>query len=153
MMTKSFLMAAAMTISCLCANAQTEKSTSPAQKSAKVQKRDLTPEDRAVRVLRMMTSKAGLTDAQTSEVNQILIEREKAKAAARNEDGTINKDKIADVKAANKKAEDKLQQVLTPEQWNNWEAFKKETKERRAARKADGNKQQMNRPEMEEDFY
>ncbi len=152
-MIKSFLAAAVMIVSCLTANAQTEKSVAPAQKNASAQKRQMSPEDRAVRVLRMMTSKTNLTEAQTAEVKQILLEREQVKASARNEDGTMNKDKAADVKAATQKANEKLQAVLTAEQWTNWENHKAQMKERRAAKKSEPGKEQINRPEMEEDFY
>lgn len=152
-MIKSFLAAAVMLVSCLTANAQTERAVAPANKNASSQKRQMSPEERAVRVLRMMTSKTNLTEAQSAEVKQILLEREQVKASARNEDGTINKDKIADVKAASMKANEKLQAVLTPEQWKNWESYKEQVKERRAAKKAEQRKEQINSPEMEEDFY
>ncbi len=152
-MIKSILTAAVLIVSCLTVNAQTERAVTPAQKNANTQKRELSPEDRAVRVLRMMTSKANLTEAQSAEVKEILMEREKVKASAKNADGTINKDKIADVKAANQKANEKLQNVLSAEQWTQWENFKTQMKERRAAKKSEQGKEQMNRPEMEEDFY
>lgn len=150
-MIKSILMATVMTFSCLVANAQTN--TAPTHKSKTMRAKDFTPEQRAVRVLRMMTSQVSLADAQSADVKQILLDRENVKASARNEDGSMNKEKIADVKAANKTANEKLESVLSPEQWEKWTSFKNELKERRKANKSSGSDTQMKRPEMEEDFY
>jgi hypothetical protein len=96
-----------------------------------------------------MSSKINISDTQQADVKQILLDRENARAEAKNEDGTIKKEEI---KAANKKANDKLQTILTPEQWKQWETFKAEQKTRREANKAEENNKQS-RPEMEEDFY
>lgn len=144
-------MATVMTFSFLVANAQS--SPAPAQKTKTMRAKDFTPEQRAVRVLRVMSSKVALTDAQSTDVKQILLDRENVKASCRNEDGSINKEKIADVKAANKTANEKLQNVLTPEQLQKWNSFKAEVKERRKGNNASENNSQMKRPEMEEDFY
>jgi hypothetical protein len=112
----------------------------------------MTPQERSVRVLRMMASKVNLSDTQQAEVKQVLLDREIARAEARNEDGTIKADSKESLKAANQKANDKLATILSPEQMKTWEEFKSNQKVRREQNKANSNTQQS-RPEMEEDFY
>ncbi len=145
------LIAIALLVSGTAANAQ-KSDVAPAAKSTNA-KRQLGPEDRAVRVLRMMTSQVGLSDAQTAEVKQILLTRENVRASARNEDGSLNPAKKDEVKAANQKANEQLKEILTPEQWQKWEAYKQELKKRRAEKKAEPGKVAPSGPEQEEDFY
>lgn len=147
-MIKSLFLAATLLISGFAASAQTKQETSKTPASAN-QKRVMSPQERSIRVLRMMTSKVQLSDTQQADVKQILLDRENSRAEAKNEDGTIKKEEF---KAANMKANEKLQTVLSPEQWKNWEAFKAEQKTRREANKATKSEQQT-RPEMDEDFY
>jgi protein CpxP len=150
-MIKTMLIAIALLVSGTAANAQ-KSDVAPAAKSTNA-KRQLGPEDRAVRVLRMMTSQVGLSDAQTAEVKQILLTRENVRASARNEDGSLNPAKKDEVKAANQKANEQLKEILTPEQWQKWEAYKQELKKRRAEKKAEPGKGAPSGPEQEEDFY
>ncbi|MEZ5172997.1 MAG: hypothetical protein R2850_05720 [Bacteroidia bacterium] len=150
-MIKSIVLATTLLFTGVAVNAQTTE-TAPAAKNTRA-KRPMNAEDRAVRILRMMSSKTNLSDAQSAEVKKILLEREQVKVDARNEDGTFNPAKKEEVKAANKKANDDLQKVLTPEQWTKWEAFRAEVKQRRAEKKADPNKGDMRAPDAEEDFY
>jgi hypothetical protein len=147
-MMKSLFLAVAILFSGISVSAQSKQETSktPAPNN---QKRIMSPQERAIRVLRMMSSKINLSDTQQADVKQILLDRENARAEAKNEDGTIKKEEF---KAANKKANDKLQTILSPEQWKQWEAFKAEQKVRREANKTDENNK-ASRPEMEEDFY
>jgi len=147
-MIKSLFLAVALLFSGITASAQAKQETSktPAPNN---QKRIMSPQERAIRVLRMMSSKINLSDTQQADVKQILLDRENARAEAKNEDGTIKKEEFI---AVNKKANDKLQTILTPEQWKQWETFKAEQKTRREANKAEENNKQS-RPEMEEDFY
>lgn len=147
-MIKSLFLAAALMFSGFSASAQAKQETSKTPASNN-QKRVMSPQERAIRVLRMMTSKINLSDVQQADVKQILLDRENARAEAKNEDGSIKREEM---KAVNAKANEKLQAALSPEQWKNWEAFKAEQKARREANKAD-KKDQNTRPEMEEDFY
>jgi Spy/CpxP family protein refolding chaperone len=145
-MIKTMLIAIALLVSGTAANAQ-KSDVAPAAKSTNA-KRQLGPEDRAVRVLRMMTSQVGLSDAQTAEVKQILLTRENVRASARNEDGSLNPAKKDEVKAANQKANEQLKEILTPEQWQKWEAYKQELKKRREEKKAEPGKGAPSGPEI-----
>lgn len=148
-MIKSLLIASALLFGGTFAQAQ---SVQPNNQAAKSQKRqDLTPQDRAIRALRMLSAKTNLTEAQAAEAKQIFIDRENARAEARLADGTMDPAKKESVKEANKKANQKLEALLSPEQMKQWEQFKQEQKARREAGKADS--KQATRPEMEEDFY
>lgn len=144
-MFKSLFLATALVFSGMAASAQSKQQStaSPAQSN---QKRVMTPQERSVRVLRMMTSKVNLSETQQAEVKQILLDREVARAEANK---TNSKEAF---KAANQKANTKLEAVLSPEQWKLWEEFKTNQKARREQNKANPNNQQT-RPEMEEDFY
>jgi hypothetical protein len=150
-MFKSIFLATALVFSSMAVSAQSKQQTnaSPTQSN---QKRVMTPQERSVRVLRMMASKVNLSDTQQAEVKQVLLDREIARTEARNEDGTIKADSKESLKAANQKANDKLATILSPEQMKTWEEFKSNQKVRREQNKANSNTQQS-RPEMEEDFY
>ena len=150
-MFKSLFLAFVLVFSSIAANAQSkqETSVSPAQSN---QKRVMTPQERSIRVLRMMTSKVNLSDTQQADVKQVLLDRENAKAAARNADGSAKATTKEEIKAANQRASEKLQTILSPEQWKTWEEFKSNQKARREQNKANQNRQES-RPEMEEDFY
>jgi Spy/CpxP family protein refolding chaperone len=127
--------------------AQTNSVATP-QTSAPTKQKTLSPEDRAIRVLRMMTSRVGLKDNQQAEVKAILIDRENAKAEAKKL--TEKSSKKVKTQEAQSNADDKLQKVLTPEQWTAWVKFKEEQKAKKVANK-DGSK--SNEPQKEEDFY
>lgn len=121
----------------------TQKTATPAQK------KQMTPEDRAIRVLRMMTVKAQLTDVQQAEVKQILIEREKAKEAAKTNTETSKGAR----KSAQSAGDAKLKAAMTPEQWTKWEAFRTENKAKRADKAKETNPAAPANPANEEDFY
>ena len=150
-MMKTMLVALVLLFAGSVTNAQNSNAT-PAAKSTN-SKKQLGPEDRAVRVLRMMTSQVGLSEAQTAEVREILLKRENVRVAARNEDGSLNPAKKDEVKAANQKANEQLQEILTPEQWQKWETYKQELKKRRAEKKENPGKGSSSNPDSEEDFY
>lgn len=144
---KSIILSLAMFAFTATTFAQTNGVAAP-QTNAPAKQKTLSPEDRAIRVLRMMTSRVGLKDNQSAEVKAILIERENAKAEAKKltEKGA----KKAKMQEAQALAETKLQKVLTPEQWTAWVKFKEEQKAKRANNQ-DGTK--SNEPQKEEDFY
>jgi len=151
-MLKSTLLVASLVLSGLTVSAQNAAPAStPTSKTTK-QKKELSPEDRAVRVLRMMTSKANITDAQTPEVKQILLDREKSIENAKN---TLKgNDKKAAIEAARSKADSKFQAILSPEQWKSWVSFKEEQKKRRMEKKADPKSTTTpTAPSDQEDFY
>ena len=109
---KTLLLTACMAFS-VGAFAQTPEKAAPTQQQAKAQKRTLTPEDKAVRALRMVISKTGLTDQQSPAVKQILLDRENAKEAARKANKRDKEKVKAEIESINQKA--KLQAILTPE--------------------------------------
>jgi Spy/CpxP family protein refolding chaperone len=118
------------------------------QANAPAKQKSLSPEDRAIRVLRMMTSRVGLKDNQQADVKAVLIERENAKAEAKKlTDKAAKKSKMQEIKTS---SETKLQNILTPEQWTAWNKFKEEQKVKREANK-EGTKSTA--PQNEEDFY
>lgn len=148
---KTLLLTACMAFA-VGAFAQTTEKAAPTQQQAKAQKRTLTPEDKAVRALRMVISKTGLTDQQTPTVKQILLDRENAKEAARKANKG-DKDKVkSEIESINQKADAKLQEILTPEQWKRWVNFKEEHKKKKEAkREAEGKDKGELAPE--EDYY
>jgi Spy/CpxP family protein refolding chaperone len=152
-MLKSSLLVASLVLSGLTVTAQntTPASSTTITKTTK-QKKELSPEDRAVRVLRMMTSKAQLTDAQSADVKQILLDREKSIANARN---TLQgKERKAAIDVARNKADSKLQTILSPEQWKSWVTFKEEQKKRHQEKKgAPKSTTTPTAPSDQEDFY
>lgn len=126
----------------------------PTQTKTTQQKRELTPEDKAIRQLRLMTSKTNLTDAQTPEVKQILLARENEKEAARKANGGDKEKLKSSYKAINVKYDDKLQAALTPEQWKNWVTFREDFKKRREAKLAQNpNAAPADGQSETEDFY
>jgi hypothetical protein len=152
-MLKSTLLVASLVLSGLTVSAQnvTPASSTTITKTTK-QKKELSPEDRAVRVLRMMTSKAQLTDAQSADVKQILLDREKSIANARK---TLQgKESKAAIDVARIKTDNKLQTILSPEQWKSWVTFKEENKKRRQEQKTDPKSTTTpTSPSDQEDFY
>lgn len=130
--------------------AQSTDQPAPVQQQAKTQKRNLTPEDKAVRALRMVISQAGISDSQTQAVKQILLDRENAKESAKKANKG-DKEKIqAEILNINAKADEKLQTSLTPEQWKRWVTFKAEHQKKKEAKRAAAGKDS---PASEEDYY
>lgn len=151
-MFKSLFLAATLIGSGISLDAQnvTPAPAKPAQ--AKTQKKALTPEDRTVRVIRMMTAKTNLTDAQFADAKQIILERENTIEETRK--STAGKDKKAAIDAARTKADSKLQGVLTPEQWKLWLTFKAEQQKRHHEKKAAKTQPASStNPADQEDFY
>jgi hypothetical protein len=146
---KTLILSACMAFSAG-AFAQSTEQPTPVQQQAKNQKRNLTPEDKAIRALRMVISQAGISDAQTPAVKQILLDRENAKASVRKANKG-DKEKIqAEIANINSKADEKLQATLTPEQWKRWVSFKAEHEKKKAAKRAEAGKDATG---SEEDFY
>jgi hypothetical protein len=128
------------------AYAQSTEQPTPVQQQAKNQ----TPEDKAIRALRMVISQAGISDVQTPAVKQILLDRENAKESVR-KSNKGDKEKIqAEIANINLKADEKLQGTLTPEQWKRWVSFKAEHEKKKAAKRAEAGKDATG---SEEDFY
>jgi hypothetical protein len=128
---------------------QTNVPTSQSQNSYHKQP----PAERAILVLRMMSSKVNLNENQQLEVRQILVERENARDLAFQNHAGIKDNAKPDLKAANKSADLKLQKVLSAEQWSVWEKFRKEEAQKRKEQKANKTRTPANSPTKEEDFY
>lgn len=123
---KKILFAALIAGATFTVQAQDAKVASPTKEQK--QKPVLTAEDRAVRQLRRMTGPAQLTKEQTEVIRPILLSRE-------TERDNIKKANASDMKkqmkALNDKYEAKLKASMNPEQWQNWEKFRAEQKEKR----------------------
>lgn len=144
---KSIILSLAMFAFTAASYAQTNAVAAP-QTSTPAKQKNLSPEDRAIRVLRMMTSRVGLKDNQQADVKVVLIERENAKAEAKQlTDKSAKKTKMQAVQTT---ADAKLQKILTSEQWTAWGKFKEEQKAKRASNKDDSKSLE---PQKEEDFY
>jgi hypothetical protein len=130
--------------------AQSTETTAPAKQQAKTQKRNLTPEDKATRALRMVIGQTGINDSQTQAVKQIFLDRENAKESARKANQGDKEKVRSEIKAINQKADDKLQAILSPEQWKRWVSFKEDQRKRKEAKRAEEGKGQS---ESEEDYY
>jgi hypothetical protein len=130
--------------------AQATEQPAPVQQQAKNQKRNLTPEDKAIRALRMVISQTGISDAQTPAVKQILLDRENMKESVRKANKGDKAKIQAEIANINSKADEKLQATLTPEQWKRWIAFKAEHQKKKEAKRAAADK---DAPASEEDYY
>jgi hypothetical protein len=125
---KKILFAALIACTTLTAKAQDAKVAN--QTKEQKQKPALSPEDRAVRQLRRMTGPAQLNKEQTEAIKPILIEREKERDNIKNANAADMKKQL---KALNDKYEPKLKASMKPEQWQGWEKFRAEQKEKRKA--------------------
>lgn len=142
------------------------KPAATTERAARVEqpKRDLTPEDRAMRVLRMMSYNAKLTDAQQADVKPILIEREKTKmSTTAGKSGSKDPATKEMRRKAQQDADVKLKEILSPEQWGKWEAYRADQKAKRAEmKKGMGSSKELtpeqkhlqsNPANTEDDFY
>ena len=128
---KKILFAALIAGASLTAQAQDAKVASPTKEQK--QKQTLSPEDRAIRQLRRMTGPAQLTKEQTEIIRIVLVEREKERESIKNANTADMKKQI---KALNERYEAKLKASMKPEQWQNWEKFRAEQKEKRKGENA-----------------
>lgn len=123
---KKILFAALIAGASLSTQAQDAKVESPSKEQK--QKQALSPEDRAVRLLRRMTGPAQLTKEQTDIIGVVLLEREKERERIKIENATDMKKQL---KALNERYEEKLKASMKPEQWQNWEKWREEQKNKR----------------------
>ena len=128
---KKILFAALIAGASLTTQAQDVKVASPTKEQK--QKQALSPEDRAIRQLRRMTGPAQLTKEQTDVIRVVLVEREKERESIKNANAADMKKQI---KALNERYEAKLKASMKPEQWQNWEKFRAEQKEKRKGESA-----------------
>jgi hypothetical protein len=128
---KKILFAALIAGASLTAQAQDAKVASPTKEQK--QKQALSPEDRAIRQLRRMTGPAQPTKEQTDVIRVVLVEREKERESIKNANAADMKKQI---KALNERYEAKLKASMKPEQWQNWEKFRAEQKEKRKGESA-----------------
>lgn len=132
-MIKSFVLASCLVVSGLSLVAQNDAPAAPVKKEQnKTEEKKRSPEDKAIRNLRMMTASCGLTDAQTPAVKQILLDRENSieKIRTNSPKGT---DKKAAIESIRKEADLKLSNAMSAEQWAKWLSFKEEQKKRKEA--------------------
>ena len=103
-MIKSLVLASSLVISGLSLVAQNVAPAAPVKKEQnKAEDKKRSPEEKAIRNLRMMTARCGLSDAQTPAVKQILLDRENSIEKIRS-----NSPKGTDKKGAIETFENKL---------------------------------------------
>lgn len=137
-MIKSLVLASSLVVSGLSLVAQNVAPAAPVKKEQnKAEEKKRSPEEKAIRNLRMMTARCVLTDAQTPAVKQILLDRENAieKIRSNSPKGT---DKKAAIAAIRQESETKLSNSMSPEQWNKWLSFQEEQKKRKEAGQKNG---------------
>ena len=139
-MIKNLVLASCLVVSGLGLVAQNVAPAAPVKKEQnKAEEKKRSPEEKAIRNLRIMTANCGLTDAQTPAVKQILLEREISieKIRTNSPKGT---DKKAAIETIKKESEGKLSSAMTAEQWAKWLSFKEEQKKRKEAGKGNSKK-------------
>ena len=136
-MIKSLVLASSLVISGLSLEAQNAVPAAPVKSEQKAEVNKKTPEERAIRNLRMMTARCGLSDAQTPAVKQIIVDRENSieKIRSNSPKGT---DKKAAIEAIRKESDTKLSNSMSPEQWQKWLSFQEEQKKRKEAGQKNG---------------
>jgi hypothetical protein len=128
-MIKSLVLASSLVLSGLSLEAQ---NVAPAAPVKQEQKKERSPEEKAIRNLRMMTARCVLTDAQTPAVKQILLDRENSIENIRS-NSPKGTDKKAAIEAIKKETDGKLSGAMSAEQWAKWLSFKEEQKKRKEA--------------------
>jgi hypothetical protein len=139
-MIKSLVLASCLVISGSSLVAQNVGNAAPVKKEQnKAEQKKRSPEEKAIRNLRMMTARCGLTDVQTPAVKQILLDRENSIENIRSNSpkGTDKKEAIA---AIRKESDTKLSNSMSPEQWQKWLSFQEEQKKRKEAGQGNPNK-------------
>jgi hypothetical protein len=142
-MIKSLVLASCLVVSGLSLVAQNVAPAAPVKKDQnKAEEKKRSPEEKAIRNLRMMTARCVLTDAQTPAVKQILLDRENSIENIRSNSpkGTDKKEAIESIK---KEAELKLSNAMSAEQWAKWLSFKEEQKKRKEAGQGNPNKSEF----------
>ena len=138
-MIKSLVLAGSLVVSGLSLVAQNVAPAAPVKKEQnKADEKKRSPEEKAIRNLRIMTANCGLTDAQTPAVKQILLDRENSIENIRTNSpkGTDKKAAIATIR---KESDTKLSNSMSPEQWQKWLSFQEEQKKRKEAGQKNGN--------------
>ncbi len=125
----------------VCATVSVQAQDAKTAKASKEQnqKAALSPEDKAIRILRRMTGPAQLSSEQTEKIKPLLIEREKSKEAIKK---AAAPDMRKQLKALNDKYEAQLKGIMKPEQWQGWEKFRAEQKEKRKENNAPESQEQ-----------
>jgi len=137
-MIKSLVLASCLVVSGLSLVAQNVAPAAPVKKEQnKADEKKRSPEEKAIRNLRMMTANCGLTDAQTPAVKQILLDRENSIENIRTSSpkGT---DKKAAIAVIRQESDTKLSNSMSPEQWKKWLSFQEEQKKRKEAGQKNG---------------
>jgi hypothetical protein len=148
---KYFILAACLSFG-IGAQAQQEAAPAATTTQTKAQRKS-TPEERAMRLTRLMSSKVKLNDEQLKQVNQILLERENAKESALKAYNGDKEKARKDIRGSRAKAEAKLKEVLTDEQWKTWQQFKEEQKNKKQQKMSGENQGKAPQKIDEEDFY
>lgn len=112
-----------------------------------------TAEERATRASRMMTANLQLSHEQQSQIMPILMERERNKDAARAQHAKSREVERNAIKKINNDADERLKQVLTPEQFQKLLELREEQKQKAKERKTGDAKDKLAVPSDEEDFY
>lgn len=137
-MIKSLVLASCLVVSGLGLVAQNDAPAAPVKKEQnKADEKKRSPEEKAIRNLRMMTANCGLTDAQTPTVKQILLDRENSIENIRT-NSPKGTDKKAAIEAIRKESEGKLSSAMSAEQWAKWLSFQVEQKKRKEAGQKNG---------------
>ncbi len=137
-MIKSLVLASCLVVSGLSLVAQNVAPATPVKKEQnKADEKKRSPEEKAIRNLRMMTANCGLTDAQTPAVKQILLDRENSIENIRT-NSPKGTDKKAAIAAIRQESDAKLSNSMSPEQWKKWLSFQEEQKKRKEAGQKNG---------------
>ena len=136
-MIKNLVLASCLVISGLSLEAQNVAPAPVKKEQNKAEDKKRSPEEKAIRNLRMMTARCGLSDAQTPAVKQILLDRENSieKIRSNSPKGTDKKGAIETIK---KEADTKLSNAMSAEQWAKWLSFQEEQKKRKEAGQKNG---------------
>jgi hypothetical protein len=136
-MIKTIVLASCLVISGLSLEAQNVAPAPVKKEQNKAEDKKRSPEEKAIRNLRMMTARCGLSDAQTPAVKQILLDRENSieKIRSNSPKGTDKKGAIETIK---KEADTKLSNAMSAEQWAKWLSFQEEQKKRKEAGQKNG---------------
>lgn len=145
-MIKSLVLASCLVVSGLGLVAQNVAPTPVKKEQNKADEKKRSPEEKAIRNLRMMTASCRLTDAQTPAIKQILLERENSIENIRT-NSPKGTDKKGAIEAIKKESDGKLSSAMSAEQWAKWLSFKEEQKKRKEAgqgnSKKSGNNQEI----------
>lgn len=103
--------------------------------------RDFSPENQADRMTERMSERLGLNEAQQKEIHALHLEH----AQKRKKEMEERKEAMEAMKAEREAHEAKINEILTPEQREKWEAMRQENRQRINEGRRSPEKRMMNR--------